>query len=239
MKLSLKKNDIAYTKNLVTISFGILFFLVILIGCTNKNSQVSNPFCNLEVRKCFNEKLFVKIVTNRGEMIFELDGKSSPVTVGNFLELINKGVYNKTVFHRVIKIPSPFIVQGGDPLSKDPNTPALKYGMGGYINPKNGQVRLIPLEIKLKTESIPRYNQLITNPKEYSQLQLVHQRGSIAMARAENPDSGSAQFYIALKSLPELDGRYSIFGKIIKGIDILDKIREGDLILKTKIIQNN
>ena len=57
------------------------------------------------------------------------------------------------------------------------------------------------------------------------------------MARSQNPESGSAQFYIALKSLPELDGRYSVFGKVVNGMDILDKIKEGDIIIKTKYIR--
>ena len=168
----------------------------------------------------------------------ELDGENSPVTAGNFLDLINKGVYENTVFHRVIRIPAPFVVQGGDPMSKDPNTLKINYGKGSFIDPENGQVRFVPLEIKLKTEEFPRYNQLITNPRQLSELQLTHQKGSLAMARSQAPNSGSSQFYIALKPLPELDGRYSIFGKIIEGFDVLDEIREGDLILKTKIIQD-
>ena len=66
-------------------------------------------------------------------------------------------------FHRVIKIPTPFILQGGDPSSRDPNTPKIKYGKGSFIDPVSGQARFIPLEIKLKTEDAPRYNQLITS----------------------------------------------------------------------------
>ena len=82
--------------------------------------------------------------------------------------LVNKGVYEKTIFHRVIKIPTPFILQGGDPLSSDPNTPEINYGKGSYIDPQNGQVRFIPLEIKIKGEKSPRYNQLVTSPKDLS-----------------------------------------------------------------------
>ena len=168
----------------------------------------------------------------------ELDGENSPVTAGNFLDLINKGVYEKTVFHRVIRNPAHFVVQGGDPMSKDPNNPKINYGKGSFIDPKNGQVRFVPLEIKLKTEESPRYNQLITNPKQLSELQLKHKKGSLAMARSQAPNSGSSQFYIALKPLPELDGRYSVFGKILEGINVLDEIREGDVIINTKIIQH-
>ena len=176
----------------------------------------------------------MEITTNRGVITFELDGEAAPVTAGNFLDLINKGVYEQTIFHRVIRKPSPFVAQAGDPLSKNPNTPKLDYGNGNFVDPKNGKVRLIPLEIKLKTEDSPRYNRLITNAKELSELQLHHHKGSLTMARSLALDSASSQFYISLKSLPELDGRYSVFGRIIKGLDVLDKIKEGDLIVKTR-----
>jgi len=179
------------------------------------------------------------MTTNRGKLTLELYGEASPITSGNFLDLINNGIYEGTVFHRVIKIPAPFVIQGGDPSSKNPMTLDIDYGKGSFIDPKNGQVRFIPLEIKLKTDDVPRYNQLIISPKELSQLQLVHERGSLAMARSQNLNSGSAQFYIALKSLPELDGRYSIFGKVVGGIDVLDRIQEGDVIVQTSILQNN
>ena len=59
----------------------------------------------------------------------ELDGDSSPVTSGNFLDLVNKGVYERTVFHRIIKTPFPFVIQGGDPLSKDPKTQIINYSV--------------------------------------------------------------------------------------------------------------
>ncbi|WP_320668119.1 peptidylprolyl isomerase [Prochlorococcus sp. MIT 1307] len=179
------------------------------------------------------------MTTNRGIILLELYGNTAPITAGNFLDLINKGVYNRTVFHRVIKLPSPFVLQGGDPFSKYPTTPEIDYGKGNFIDPKNGLARFIPLEIKLIKEEAPRYNELVTNPRELSQLELIHERGSIAMARSQSLNSGSAQFYIALKTLPELNGRYSVFGKVVDGIDILDKIKEGDFIIQTKILNNN
>ena len=217
--------------------FPLFLLLPITASCAKKFPNQIPSICLTGNVPCLQGKAIVEIKTNRGKITLELDGQSSPVTAGNFLDLVNKGVYEKTVFHRVIRMPAPFVVHGGDPLSKDPNTPKINYGKGGFIDPNNGQVRLIPLEIKLKTEITPRYNQFIIKPKQLSDLQLVHQRGSLAMARAQTPDSGSAQFYIALKSLPELDGRYSVFGKIIDGMNVLDKIREGDLIIETKFLR--
>jgi len=215
-----------------------LLLLPIISSCAKRPSVSIPSACLVGNNPCLQGKVIVEMVTNRGAITFELDGENSPVTAGNFLDLINKGVYDKTIFHRVIKIPSPFVVQGGDPFSKYPVTPEINYGKGSFISPKTGQARFIPLEIKLKTEDVPRYNQLITSPRELSQLQLVHQRGSLAMARSQTLNSGSAQFYIALKSLPELDGRYSVFGRIVGGMDVLDSLKEGDIILQATMIKN-
>ena len=59
---------------------------------------------------------------------------------------------------------------------------------------------------------------------------LNHERGSVAMARSQAPDSASAQFYVALRPLPELDGRYAVFGRVIEGLDVVDQIEQGDRI---------
>ena len=77
------------------------------------------------------------------------------------------------------------------------------------------------------------------DPKELSALQHVHRKGSLAMARSQTPGSGSAQFYIALKPLPELDGRYSVFGRVIKGMEVVDQINQGDSIIKASYLQSN
>ena len=226
--------------NLGGLSNALGFLLLLLISSCNKKfpDQVSSV-CLVEKRPCLTGKAVVAIATNRGTIYFEINGDAAPVTAGNFVDLINKGVYENTVFHRVIRIPSPFVIAGGDPLSKDPNTPEIDYGNGNFIDPKNGEVRFIPLEIKLKTEESPRYNQLINSTKQLSELVLTHQRGALAMARAQTLSSGSSQFYIALKALPQLDGRYSVFGKIVEGFDTLDKLIEGDFILKTNLIQDH
>ena len=215
----------------------MLLFLI-PSSCSKKFTDEVNSVCLVKDRKCLKGKPVVVMITNRGTIYLELNGNAAPVTAGNFLDLVKKGVYENTVFHRVIRLPSPFIVQGGDPLSKNPNTPEINYGKGGFIDPNNGEVRLIPLEIKLKTEDSPRYNQLITSTRKLSELTLLHQKGSLSMARSEKLESASAQFYISLKPLPQLDGRYSVFGKIIEGIDVLDRIKEGDHIIKTYLKKN-
>ncbi len=217
----------------------IVFFCApFLTGCTKYLPEKTNSACLVARRTCLQGKAIVEMVTSRGTILIEIDGDNAPLTAGNFLDLVDKDVYEQTLFHRVIRIPVPFILQGGDPFSSDPNTPKVNYGKGSFIDPDSGQARFIPLEIKLKGERLPRYNELIVNPKELLALQLRHQRGSIAMARSQRLDSASAQFYFALKPLPELDGRYSVFGRIVEGMDVLNILQEGDLIIKTKILLN-
>ena len=209
----------------------------ILLGCSLKKPVAIPSPCNATKRPCFQGKAIVQLSTNRGNIILELDGDTSPLTAGNFLDLVKRGIYEGTVFHRVIKSPFPFVVQGGDPFSKDPQKPKTNFGRGSFVDPSNGQTRFIPLELKLKMEDSPRYNQLIVNPIDLPKLQLSHVRGSLAMARSQALNSASAQFYIALKSLPELDGRYSVFGRVMKGMNVVDEIQEGDIIVKTTLLK--
>jgi peptidyl-prolyl cis-trans isomerase B (cyclophilin B) len=69
------------------------------------------------------------------------------------------------------------------------------------------------------------------------ELALSHQRGSLAMARTQDPNSASAQFYIALEALPELDGRYAVFGQVIEGMEVVDAIRQGDKLVKASLVE--
>tara|TARA_B100001059_G_scaffold227656_1_gene257698 strand:- start:1875 stop:2390 length:516 start_codon:yes stop_codon:yes gene_type:complete len=166
----------------------------------------------------------------------ELDGDAAPVTAGNFLDLVQRGEYNGTVFHRVVRDPVPFVVQGGDPSSSDPATPKSQYGTGSFVDPTTGQARFVPLELSFNGEDQPRYGRVVSNPTELVQLKLSHERGALAMARSQAPDSASAQFYIALKPLPELDGRYAVFGRVTEGLEVVDAIRQDDTLEKAAVL---
>ncbi len=214
----------------------LLLFLPAFGACSKYPANTYEEFCYSTSRACLTGKVLVRMITTRGIITLELDGDVSPITATNFLDLVQRGIYENTVFHRVIRTPSPFLVQGGDPTSKDPLTPKINYGNGNFIDSNSGEARFIPLEIKLKTKEQPIYNKLITNPTSLSDLELTHERGSIAMARSQKLGSGSAQFYIALKPLPELDGRYSVFGRIVDGLDVLDRIRQGDTVEKMYLL---
>ena len=125
------------------------------------------------------------IETKYGKMVAEFFDKDAPKTVENFQKLAGKGFYDGTTFHRIIK---GFMIQGGDPLSKDPNN-----GDPGF---------------KIKAE----FNKN------------SHQLGVLSMARSADPDSAGCQFFICLGDASFLDGKYTAFGKLIAGEDVLKKI---------------
>ena len=75
-------------------------------------------------------KATVVLQVNSQPITIEVNGLAAPVTAGNFVDLVNRGVYDGTSFHRVVREPTPFVVQGGDPQSKDPNTPVNRLGTG-------------------------------------------------------------------------------------------------------------
>ena len=131
------------------------------------------------------------IKTSEGEMVVQFWTDAAPNTIENFKKLARAGFYNGTIFHRIVK---GFMIQGGDPNSKDP-AKENRYGAGGP-------------GYKIKAE----FN-------DHS-----HERGAISMAREPDPDSAGSQFFICLGPVPRLDHQYTTFGKLIKGDDVLGKI---------------
>jgi peptidyl-prolyl cis-trans isomerase B (cyclophilin B) len=178
------------------------------------------------------------VMTVKGSPItIELDGTDAPITAGNFVDLVQRGVYDGLVFHRVVRSPQPFVVQGGDPQGKDPKVSPALLGTGSFIDPKTGAARYIPLEIKPKGATTPVYSQTLKSANISTPPVLQHKRGAVAMARSQQPDSASSQFYIALADLSFLDGDYAVFGKVTQGMDVVDKIQQGDRIDSAKVTQ--
>ncbi|MBQ6674843.1 MAG: peptidylprolyl isomerase [Ruminococcus sp.] len=126
---------------------------------------------------------------NGDTMKLELYPDAAPITVENFLKLVEQGFYDGLIFHRVIP---EFMIQGGDPQGT---------GMGGAKE-------------KIKGEFIANG---VNNP-------IKHTRGVISMARSQMPNSASSQFFIMHKDAPHLDGQYAAFGKVVEGIETVDKI---------------
>ena len=131
------------------------------------------------------------INTTEGTMVIEFWPDAAPNTVANFKKLAQKGFYDGTAFHRVIK---GFMIQGGDPLTKDASKEDL-WGTGG-----------------------PGY-QIKAEFNDHA-----HVRGVISMARSQDPDSAGSQFFICDGNPTFLDHQYTAFGKLIKGDDVLTKI---------------
>jgi peptidyl-prolyl cis-trans isomerase B (cyclophilin B) len=137
------------------------------------------------------------IKTTVGEMVVGFWPDVAPKTVENFKKLARQKFYDGTAFHRIVK---GFMIQGGDPLTKDP-TAEMRWGTGdpGY---------------KIDAEFNKR----------------IHERGVLSMARSRDPNSAGSQFFVCLDRAPHLDGSYTGFGKLIKGEDVLMKIGETPVI---------
>ena len=180
-------------------------------------------------------KATVVLKVKGSPITIEVDGTNAPITAGNFVDLVQRGVYKGLVFHRVVRDPEPFVVQGGDPQGKDPNFPVERLGTGGFIDPQTTQERYVPLEIKPKDAQAPIYSQTFEKAGIAVPPQLKHTRGAVAMARSTPPDTASSQFYISLAELPFLDGNYAVFGYVTNGMNVVDKIQQGDRIESAEV----
>ena len=132
----------------------------------------------------------VTITMENGDVMkAELYPEIAPISVNNFISLINKGFYNGLIFHRVIK---GFMIQGGCPNGNGMGDPGYsirgEFAANGYKN------------------------------------DLKHTKGVLSMARAMAPNTGGSQFFIMHETSPHLDGSYAAFGKVIEGLDVVDKI---------------
>ena len=181
------------------------------------------------------------VMTVKGKPItIEVNGTDAPMTAGNFVDLVQRGVYDGLAFHRVIGPQSrppekPFVAQGGDPQSKDPKFPLQRLGTSGFIDPATGTERSIPLEIKPEGAKTPIYSRTLESAGINAPPKLKHTRGAVAMARSQQPDSASSQFYFALADLAFLDGSYAVFGNVTKGMDVVNSIQQGDRIDSAKV----
>ena len=153
---------------------------------------------------CSKDQKVAVISTKFGDMVVEFFPDVAPKHVENFQILAEEGYYNGTTFHRVIP---GFMIQGGDPNSKDLDR--MNDGTGGRAGKFFGIGR----------ENDP---ESWTVPAEFNDT--PHQRGTLSMARSQNIDSGSSQFFICHDNAPFLDGQYTVFGQLISGIEVVDEI---------------
>lgn len=146
------------------------------------------------------------IETNRGTLIAELNDEHAPQTVANFEKLANSGFYDGVKFHRVIE---DFVVQGGDPLSRDLPAGDRRIGTGGP-----------GYQIKCETKGNP----------------LKHEVGALSMAHA-GTDTGGSQFFLVLSeaNTRHLNGVHTVFGKVTKGLEILPTIKQNDTMTSVRV----
>ena len=198
-----------------------------LSACSFRNEIDTNYYCQKLKLSCIQNNVIVNFKTSKGDFEVELLGKDYPVTVSNFLENINNDIYVNQKFYKLINYPQITVIHGG---VKQENK---------VYNERNQTLNkrspLIPLEIKFKEEIKPRYNYQIKNPYETEDLINTFERGSIAMVKSGTNNSSSTEFFFVTNKIPELDGRYSVFGKIIKGFNVLEKIGKEDYIKGIKI----
>ena len=138
------------------------------------------------------------IKTTQGDMTVRFFWKEAPGHVKNFVDLAEAGFYDGTIFHRVIP---GFMIQGGDPQTKDAAVSPSRYGTGG-----NTDATGRPLHVKAEFST------------------LSHRRGILSMARSSDPDSASSQFFVVVKDSPFLDRQYTVFGEVVSGIEVADRI---------------
>tara|TARA_Y100000590_G_scaffold112310_1_gene128112 strand:+ start:92 stop:766 length:675 start_codon:yes stop_codon:yes gene_type:complete len=161
----------------IVVLVGIGFFLF------NNNSSSSDTMNN-------GSGPIAVIDTNFGNIVIQLRPDVAPGHVENFVKLAQDGFYDGTTFHRVIP---GFMIQGGDPNSKDEDRSNDGQGGPGYT-------------INAEFSDVP------------------HKRGILSMARAQDPNSAGSQFFIVVADSNFLDGQYSVFGEVIEGMDVADKI---------------
>ncbi len=166
----------------IGVSLAVLFFVTVSAYGDEKK------FTKEEMKKMAATKAVIE--TKLGNIELRFFPEVAPNHVNNFIELAKKGFYDGTTFHRVIP---GFMIQGGDPNSKDPDK--SKHGMGGP-----------GYSIKAEFNEKP------------------HKRGTLSMARSASPDSAGSQFFICVKDTPFLDGKYTVFGEVVSGIEVADKI---------------
>ena len=146
------------------------------------------------------------IETNRGTLVAELYDKEAPGTVANFEKLANEGFYDGVKFHRVIE---DFVVQGGDPLSRDLPNGDRRIGTGGP-----------GYQIKCETKGNPH----------------KHAIGALSMAHA-GKDTGGSQFFIVLseRNTQHLNGVHTVFGQVVEGLEFVKQIKPNDVMTKVRV----
>ena len=176
----------------------------------------------------------VELKTTKGDMTLVVDGYSAPVTAGNFVDLVQRGFYDGLEF---FNIQGGFAIQTGNPPGSEE----------GFIDPDTGEYRAIPLEILVRDEEEPIYGITLEDAGIYlPDLALpFNAYGAVALARSESdPNGGSSQFFffkfdteLTPPGFNVMDGRYSVFGYLVKGKEVLEQLTDRDKIISAKVVE--
>ena len=197
-------------------------FLFLINSCGYKNEKNSQYFCEKLTLNCDIQEKIVVFYTSKGNLKIQLFEESHPVTVANFISKVKSNIYVNKNFYKIISYSNNKLIHNG----------LNKLNDFGQMNINDlDNFDSIPLEIKLINRE-PIYETSIINPLEIKNLRHNFGKGSISMVKINETRSSSTEFFFSLNSLPEFDGRYSIFGRVISGSEILDKIDKNDLIKK-------
>jgi peptidylprolyl isomerase len=178
-------------------------------------------------------RALVELSTEKGNAIITVDGYNAPVNAGQFVDLVQKGFYDGLTFTRADEN---YYLQTGDPVG----------AIDGYIDPKTGKYRNVPIEVRLPDQKIPNYGKTFEEMGLSGTLPVLPfaSFGTVAMAHPnDDSNAGSSQFFIYLfeseltpAGLNLLDGNYTVFGYVTEGKETLDKLRLGDKILSARVI---
>jgi len=208
-----------WTKQIVFLSFVFLLAAIVAVGCSRQKKQETastkqdatrqrtetrqekmentTSDTNAEEMKAIEETKadseVAVLETNQGTIVIGFFPDVAPKHVTRFKELVKEGFYDGILFHRVIP---GFVVQAGDPNTKNPDFPREKYGSGGS---DKGNL-----------------------PDEYNSR--PHIRGTLSAASTPQPNSSNSQFFICVARIPHLDGKYTVYGQVIQGMDVVDRI---------------
>ena len=200
--------------------------MFLINGCGYKNKNNTQYFCKRLNLNCEIQDKIVVLYTSRGILKVQLFADSHPVTVANFISKAKNNIYLNKKFYKIINYSSNKLIHNGLNQVND----------FGKINTKNEEnFDSIPLEIKLINKE-PIYETSIINPLEIKNLRHKFEKGSLSMVKINNKRSSSTEFFFSLNNLPEFDGRYSIFGRVISGTEILNEIKKNDLIKKIEFL---
>ncbi|MEM8721700.1 MAG: peptidylprolyl isomerase [Cyanobacteria bacterium P01_G01_bin.39] len=176
----------------------------------------------------------VALETNKGDLEIVVDGYSAPVNGGNFIDLVDRGFYDGLDFNRAEDF---YILQAGDPPGE----------ADGFIDPQTNEYRAIPIEVLVKGDDLPVYGETLEELGRYLDVPAIpfNAYGAVALARpANDPNGGSSQFFffkfdteITPPGYNLMDGRYSVFGYLTKGKEILEELTAGDKIISAKVIE--